>query len=460
MDPLGDADGLCRYGTAELTARYANGTLSPVEVTRACLARAEVVQARLNAFALIDHDGALAAARRSEARWLAGSPLGAIDGVPATIKDIVQVAGWPVSYGSRAVPPVRAAEDAPATRLLRQAGAVLLGLTTVPEFGWKAVTDSPGGGITRNPYDPALTPGGSSGGAAVAAACGAGVLHLGTDGGGSIRIPAAFCGVAGLKPTFGRVPAHPLSSFGTIAHLGPIARDPTDLALMLDVLSGRDSRDWFQSPLPFPAAGAKPLDIRGLRIGAWSRPPDGTPEVRPARAFQTALARLEAAGAIVRPVALPAGDIAGLFRLLWSVGAAQRLRTVPPERLPLVDPGLVAMAEAGARVSLPDYLDATSRRAAFGAAIDALFEEHDVLASPAAAVMPFAAGAEVPPDSGLRSWIDWAGFSYPVNLAQAPACVVPCADGAPGPPPGIQFVAPRGQDARALAAAAAFLGLR
>ncbi len=456
---MAGADALCRLGAAELAAAYAARNVSPVEVTRACLARAEAVQATLNAFTLIDHEGAMAAARASEGRWRAGAPASAIDGVPTTIKDIVQVAGWAVGYGSRAAAPVRAAEDAPAVRLLRSAGAVLLGLTAVPEFGWKAVTDSPACGITRNPYDPSLTPGGSSGGAAVAAACGAGVLHLGTDGGGSIRIPAAFCGVAGLKPSFGRVPAFPASSFGTVAHLGPIARDPADLALMLDVLSGRDARDWFQSPLPFPPADAAPLDLRGLRIGAWDRPPEGDVEARPAAAFETALARLDDAGAIVRRVALPGNDVAGLFRVHWSVGAAQRLRGIPPDRLWMADPGLLEMARRGDAVTLAAYLDAMAGRAAYGAAMDALLETHDVLVSPAVAVMPFAAGCETPPGSGMRSWTDWAGFSYPINLAQAPACVVPCPDSAAGPPPGLQFIAARGQDARVLRAAAAFLAL-
>src|SRR5579872_6708313 len=215
--PLDDASELCRLGAVELAARYRDRSLSPVEVAKATLDRAQAIQPTLNPFTHIDGEGALAAARASEARWREGKPASAIDGVPATIKDIVWVRGWTVRYGTKAVPGVNAAEDAPTVGLLRAAGAVLLGLTATPEFGWKGVTDSALTGITRNPWNPDRTPGGSSGGAVVAAATGAGVLHLGTDGGGSIRIPAAFSGVVGHKQSFGRVPAYPASPFGTVA---------------------------------------------------------------------------------------------------------------------------------------------------------------------------------------------------------------------------------------------------
>ena len=266
--PLDDAPDLCRLGAATLARRYADRSCSPVEAAEAALARAAAIQQRFNPFSHLDPEGALAAARASEARWLAGSPLGPLDGVPVTIKDIVWVRGWTVRYGTRTSPGVNAAEDAPAVAQLRAAGAVLLGLTTTPEFGWKAVTDSVLTGVTRNPWDAARTTGGSSGGAAAACACGAGVLHLGTDGGGSIRIPAGFCGVVGHKPTFGRVPAYPASSFGTIAHLGAIARSVADAALMLQAMSGRDLRDWQQSPWPVP-------EVAPLAAACAARPARG-----------------------------------------------------------------------------------------------------------------------------------------------------------------------------------------
>ena len=439
-----DADPLCRLGAAELTRAYAAGTLSPVEVARACLDRAETVRQRFNAFTLIDHETALAAARASEARWHAGQSLGPADGVPTTIKDIVLVAGWGVRFGTSALPPVTAETDSPAVRLLRDAGAVLLGLTATPEFGWKAVTDSAANGITRNPLDPSLTSGGSSGGAAVAAACGAGVFHLGTDGGGSIRIPAAFCGVAGHKPTFGRVPAHPISAFGTLAHLGPIARTAADAEIMFSVMSGRDGRDWFQPPGSWPVEPDFPGWSR-LRVGVWRTPPHGAVDPAVASAFETALASLAGAGAVLEDIELPVGDLHAMFKTLWFAGAASRLRAVPAERLAAVEPGLREIAEQGAAIPLTDYLDAVVRRAEFGAAMDALLDRYDLLVSPAVAVPPFAAGAEVPPGSGLARWTEWAGFSYPLNLSQQPACVAA----------GLQFVAARGHDYFALRAAAA-----
>ncbi|HET9018692.1 MAG TPA: amidase [Acetobacteraceae bacterium] len=454
--PLDDAPDLCRLSAADLVQRYADRSLSPVEATRAALDRAGQVQARFNAFSHLDIAAALAAARESEARWQRGEPRGKLDGVPTTIKDIVWVRGWTVRYGSRAAPGVRAEEDAPAVALLREAGAVLLGLTTTPEFGWKALTDSALTGITRNPWNAARTSGGSSGGAAVAAACGAGVLHLGTDGGGSIRIPAAFCGVVGHKPTFGRVPAYPASPFGTVAHLGPITRSVADAALMLQVMSGRDLRDWYQSPWPLPpVTPLAPRDLRGLRIGVWDTPPRGevAPDVR--LAFIAVLDRLEQAGAVLAPVTLPGGDLWELFRLHWYSGAAARLRGVPAAAHDLVEAGLREVAAEGERLTAAELMQAQAARAAFGGAFERMLAAHDVLVSPAVALTAFAVGEEVPPGSGLGRWTEWAGFSYPVNLAQAPATVVPCGFGADGLPIGLQVVGRRGDDAGVLAAAAA-----
>src|SRR3954471_17333078 len=242
----------------ELLCLYRSRSLSPVEVAQACLDRIAALDPDLNAFALIDGDAALEAARASEERWIKGEPLGLVDGVPATIKDLILTKGWPTLRGSKAISPDQPwEEDAPATARLREQGAILLGKTTTPELGHKGVTDSPLTGITRNPWNPAMTPGGSSGGAAVAAATGMGALHVGTDGGGSIRIPASFTGIFGLKPSFGRVPAYPLSPFGTLAHVGPMTRTVSDAALMLTVISEPDGRDWH----------ALPADRRDYRIG-------------------------------------------------------------------------------------------------------------------------------------------------------------------------------------------------
>lgn len=455
--PLDDADDLCRMDVARLTAGYASGAFSPVEATQAALLRAERIHPTFNAFTHLDHESALASARAAEARWREGAPLSAIDGVPTTIKDIVWVAGWSVRYGSRAIDPVNAAEDAPTVRLLREAGAVLLGLTTTPEFGWKAVTDSAGFGVTRNPWDASRTPGGSSGGAAVAAATGAGVLHLGTDGGGSIRIPAGLTGLVGHKPTFGRVPAYPASPFGTVAHIGPITRSVADAAAMLHVMSGRDLRDWHQNPLAFPAASPVPeRALAGLRIGVWDTPPSHRTEADVAAAFAAACARLADAGAILRPIALPGSGHWALFNTHWYAGAAARLAAIPAERHGVIDPGLRDVAAAGARFFGVELIQAGTRRAEFGAAFERLFDALDVIVSPAVALTGFGAGLEVPEGSGLSRWTEWAGFSYPINLTQSPACVAPAGFGDGGMPVGLQFIGRRGDDTGVLAVARAW----
>ena len=279
------------FSAAELRHLYRTRALSPVETTRAVLERIARFDRAVNAFCLVDEQRALAAAHASEARWHKGEPCGAVDGVPATIKDLVLTRDWPTLRGSLAITREQAwDEDAPATARLREQGAVLIGKTTTPEFGWKAVTDCALTGITRNPWDTRRTPGGSSGGAAVAAALGLGVLHVGSDGGGSIRIPAGFTGVFGLKPSFGRVPAWPASPFGTVAHLGPLTRTVSDAALMLNVLALPDGRDW----------SALPYDGRDHRIGlaataaprrARPAPAAGTRRAAPAVAKRISCAR-------------------------------------------------------------------------------------------------------------------------------------------------------------------------
>jgi Asp-tRNA(Asn)/Glu-tRNA(Gln) amidotransferase A subunit family amidase len=271
VDPAVSADP-ADFSATELLRLYRTRQLSPAEVARAVLERIERFEPAVNAFCLVDPERAMQAARESEARWQRAQPQGLLDGVPATIKDLILTRGWPTLRGSLTTPREQPwDEDAPATARLREQGAVLIGKTTTPEFGWKAVTDSALTGITRNPWNTARTPGGSSGGAAVACALGMGALHIGTDGGGSIRIPAAFTGIFGLKPSFGRVPAWPLSPFGTLAHIGPMTRCVADAALMLNVLARPDGRDWF----------ALPYDGRDYRTGSTTG--SGDPGLRSAR---------------------------------------------------------------------------------------------------------------------------------------------------------------------------------
>src|ERR1043166_6953412 len=262
------SEDLALWSATALADAFRRKTVSPVEATQAALARIERLDGQLNAFILVDRDGALAAAKASEARWRNGEPLGPVDGVPTSIKDIVLTKGWPTLRGSKTVDPQQPwTEDAPAVARLREAGAVFLGKTTTPEFGWKAIGDSPLTGITRNPWNLERTPGGSSAGAAAACAVGIAPLNLGTDGAGSIRIPEAFTGVFGIKATFGRVPAYPASPLGLLSNVGPMTRHVRDAALLLNVLFRPDHPD----PYGLPPHGRDWLDgiedgVRGLRI--------------------------------------------------------------------------------------------------------------------------------------------------------------------------------------------------
>src|SRR5438105_10055011 len=283
---------------------YRRKALSPVDATRLILDRLDALQPRLNAFCIVDRDGALAAARESERRWHQGAPLGPIDGVPATIKDLVLMRGFPTLRGSKLTDPAQDwSEDGPAVARLREAGAVILGKTTTPEFGWKAIGDSPLTGITRNPWDPERTTGGSSAGAAAACAAGIAPLHVGSDGAGSIRIPACFTGIFGIKASFGRVPAHPPSAMGLLSNVEPMTRHVRDAALMLNVLARPDARD----PYVLPCDGGDWL--AGIEDGVPCWRIHYSPDVRYARvdpeiaaAAAAAARQFEALGAVVEEV--------------------------------------------------------------------------------------------------------------------------------------------------------------
>ncbi|GHG97745.1 amidase [Pseudodonghicola xiamenensis] len=453
--PVSGADDRCLLTSAELTAAYAAGSLSPVEVTEKALERAEAAQESCNAFTLIDHDGALEMARAAEARWQAGAPLSPVDGVPSTIKDIVSIKGWSVRYGSTLTDATPCAVDAPSVARMRAAGLVFLGMTTTPEFGWKAITDCLYSGITRNPWNTDVTPGGSSGGAAVAAAMGAGVFHLGSDGGGSIRIPSAFTGISGIKPTFGRVPAYPASPFGTVAHIGPMCRRPEDAEAMLAVMSGRDLSDWFQGAAEFPALSPKDVTPKGKKIGVWRSPPSGYVEAEVAAQFEKSLADLAEAGAELIEFELPMRDqLLDIFNWHWISGARRRLDMLGDFDAGQIDQGLYQMAEQARDWRVSDYIANVNLRAAYGSEMDRLLaEELDYLVAPGAAIQPFTAGEELPENSGLSRWIEWAGFSYPINLSQQPAMSVPAGLSTGGLPHSLQIIAGRGADSRVLALA-------
>lgn len=451
-------DPMTRLTAGELLARYRAHQLSPVEVTAASLARIAALDDRVNAFCLTDADAALAAASAAEDRYAAGAPAGDLDGVPVAIKDVFLTAGWPTRKGSQAIPAAGPWEtDAPAVARLREHGAVLVGKTTTPELGWKGVTDSPLTGITRNPWDLARTPGGSSGGSAVAVVLGMTPLATGTDGGGSIRIPAGFSGLVGIKPTFGRVPHHPPSPFGTLAHAGPMARTVADLALLLDVMAGRDARDWKALPPP-DGRFSEQLDagIAGIRV-AFS-PTLGHVDVDPqvADAVAAAVATLAELGADVEQTDPGFTDPVDSYDLLWHAGATAALRGFSARQRELMDPGLLAIATDGARYSAVDLLEATARRDALGVAMAQFHETYDLLVTPTLPIPAFAAGRDVPAGWPASGWPSWTPFSYPFNLTQQPALSVPCGFTSEGLPVGLQIVGARYDDALVLRAGHAY----
>jgi aspartyl-tRNA(Asn)/glutamyl-tRNA(Gln) amidotransferase subunit A len=436
----------------ELLARFRARDLSPVEATEAALQRIEALDGQVNAFCLVDPDLALVDARRSEERWLRGEPKGILDGVPASVKDLLLTKGWPTLRGSRLVPPDQDwSEDAPSVARLREHGAVLIGKTTTPELGWKGVTDSPLHGITRNPWNTERTAGGSSGGSAAAVALGMGPLSVGTDGGGSVRIPASFSGIFALKPTYGRIPLYPASPFGTLAHAGPMTRTVDDAALMMDVLTLPDSRDW--SALPPPQdSHTTDLDsgVAGLRI-AFS-PTLGYVKVDPqveAR-VRAAVDVLSGLGADVEEVDPGFDDPVEAFHVLWFTGAAKSVEQFPEESWSELDPGLRDVCEQGRRMTAMDYLEATGVRMRLGVVMGRFHETYDALVTPTVPIPAFTAGVEVPEGSVSPRWTSWTPFTYPFNMTQQPAASIPCGVNADGLPVGFHIVGARHADALVL----------
>jgi len=445
---------------AELSAAFAAKAASPVEATRAALDRIERFNPAVNAFAHVAPELALDAAKASEARWLKGEALGPLDGAPTTIKDLTPVIGIPWRRGSNLTSKEPATHEILIVRRLKSAGAVILGTTTSPEIGWKGVTHSPAFGNTLNPWRSDRASGGSSGGAAVAAALNLGVLHEGSDGAGSIRIPGSFCGVFGIKPTFGWIPADAPTPLMELAHRGPLARTVGEAALFLQAVTG-SSPDALYGDCPnevpnwTEAAGGS---VKGLRIG-YSRDLGGAkvaPDV--ARAVERAAARMADLGAIVEEVEPPFESPLEALRVLWFAAEAFSVdRLAPtPEQKASMDPGLLAIAEIGRRFSARELLAAEETRARLKVSMARFHERYDALMTPTMPITALPPGIDFPEGQGMTDWTDWSPFTYPFNMTGQPAVSVPCGFDADGLPIGLQFVAARFHDEIVLRLAAAY----
>jgi len=451
---------LCYLPATQLVAAIRAKKVSPVEVVDAVLARIERLNPTLNAYCTLTVEAARSAAKEAEAAVMRGEVLGTLHGVPVSIKDLVATKGVRTTYGSRLFEHFIPDEDAPVVERLKQAGAIVLGKTNTPEFGHKGVTDNPVFGLSRNPWSLDHTPGGSSGGGAAAVAAGMGPLAVGTDGGGSIRIPCSCCGIYGLKPTLGRVAAAP--TFGgleILSHTGPMTRTVGDAALMLSVIVGADPRDLSS----LPADGTNYLagldqGIKGLRVAYTPDWGYAAVDAQVRQLTEAAANRFVELGCEVDEAHPGFADPDEAYGIISSATTAARLADKLPEWRDRFDRSLVPQLEYGMRWSAVDFVKAANVRRTLNESFRRFFERYDLLLTPTLAAPPLPVGVDEYREIdgrkvGRRGWI---AFTFPINLTGYPAATVPCGWTPEGLPVGLQIVAPRLAEHLVLRASAAF----
>jgi aspartyl-tRNA(Asn)/glutamyl-tRNA(Gln) amidotransferase subunit A len=451
-------EALCYMTATDLATAIRTKKVSPVEVIATVLARIEQLNPKLNAFCVVTADAARQAAQAAEQAVMRGDALGPLHGVPVSIKDLVVTKGVRTMRGSKLYEHDVPSEDAPVVERLKAAGAIILGKTTTPEFGFKGVTDSLVTGLSRNPWHLERTPGGSSGGAGAAVATGMGPLAVGTDGGGSIRIPSSFCGIYGLKPHVGRVPVYPASATGDLSHAGPMTRTVRDAALMLNVIAGADERDRFALPTSHPDyMQAVEGEVSGLRM-AWS--PDlgfaiVDPQVRQATA--EAVKVFAGLGCHVEEINPAFENPEELFQHFFYVNIGAMLQSYPGYESQ-IDPQLLANIREVQDLSAQRYVGSILRRNAIFDKIRRLFADYDVLLCPTVAVPPFGLGIEGPTEIAGQSVNRhaWIALTPLFNLTGQPAATVPCGFTTDGLPIGLQIVGRRFDEATVLRVSAAF----
>jgi aspartyl-tRNA(Asn)/glutamyl-tRNA(Gln) amidotransferase subunit A len=449
---------LHHLAATDLLALYAQRELSPVEATRAALDRIAAWEPRLHAAYALDADAALAAARASEARWLKGEPLGPIDGVPSMIKENIATRGTPTPLGTAATVLEPAAHDAPPAARMRESGAVLLGKTTMPDYGMLSSGLSSFHPLTRNPWDLTKNPGGSSAGAGAGVAAGYGPLHVGTDIGGSVRLPASWCGIFTLKPSLGRIPIDPPYA-GRVA--GPMTRTVADAALLMRVLAQPDERDTMSLPAQSIDWSDLARDVRGVKVGLLLDAGCGLavdPEVR--AAVQAAADRFADAGAEVVPIApfMTRAMLDGMDRF-WRMRSWLDFSRLPPERRAKVLPFIAAWVEGGANLSGEQVFHGYSQMGAMRDAAVAAHRPFDVVLSPTAPIVAFAAELASPTDDAARP-LEHIAFTVAYNMSEQPAASINCGWTRAGLPIGLQIAGKRHDDLGVLQVAAAWEAMR
>jgi len=451
-------DDLAFTSALDLKARIASKEISPVEIAENAIRRLHDVEPRINAFVTLTEDMALDAARRAEKAVLDGGDPGLLGGLPVSVKDLIAMEGTRLTSGSHSAAGKICDVDAPSVERLKNHGACIVGKTTTSEFGCKAVGDCPLTGITRNPWNTDKTTGGSSAGAGASVAAGVTPLALGTDGGGSVRIPAALTGLFTIKPQFGRIPVYPASSTAMLSHVGPMTRTVRDGALLLQAIAGFDRRDPYsvseQAP-DFLAACDRP--IKGLRV-AWS--PDygyARPDAEVVSLCEAAAKVFEEMGCEVETVDDPlGGDPVEIWdaEFYTCIGMAQRdvLRSDPGS----LDPAVAETLLKAIKISADDYFTLVARRNAFRDRMRQFFERYDLLLSPTLPVPAFNAGDNLPPGHEDANIVSWVRYTYPFNLTGHPAASVPAGFTSDGLPVGLQIVSGALREPDILAASAAF----
>jgi aspartyl-tRNA(Asn)/glutamyl-tRNA(Gln) amidotransferase subunit A len=450
---------LTQASAAALGKLYAKGKASPVDTMKAVLKRAEAINPRLNALCHIDRKAALAAAKESEKRWRKDRPLSPLDGVPVSIKELVRVKHWPAGMGSKLTDKSPADADAPAVARLREAGAIVFAQTTSSEYGHKGVTDSPLHGITRNPWNMGRTPGGSSGGAGAAVAAGLGPIAIGTDGGGSVRLPSSFTGLVGLKATFGRIAAWPPSLTGELANTGPMCRTVLDTALMMNAIARPDPRDGWSLPADdVDYVKAVKGKLKKPRVAFILRMGDHPLDIEVAATVARAAKRFEEMGCRVDEVASPTSyrDTGRTFVVHWLSALQRLLQLYPAERHGEFDTSLLAGAQAGLKYTVQDVVNAQVARREMTIAWNAFFEKYDLLLTPTLAVQAFEVGQNAPMGADGKLNQQWSPYTFQFNLSRHPAISVPCGLSRDGLPIGLQIASGHYKDALVLRAAARY----